>query len=88
MPDKRVKPEVIDYFCKGCEGMRLHILGPRRYHCGSCDRQVSVAEIATNYSVSADDADIMLITDPFERRLTNAAERGIIGDALEEDDDA
>lgn len=84
--NQQVKPEVIDYFCKGCDGLRLHVLGGRRYYCGTCNRNVTVAEVSTNYSASEEDRELLLLSDPFNARLTNAAERGIMEDTDDEED--
>jgi len=76
MKTPKVEPAALDYFCKACGGVRIHVLAPnmRRYHCGVCDRGVAVVEVATNYSVRDVDPELLVILDPYasRQRLTIA----------------
>lgn len=70
-----MEPEALDYFCRACDGVRIHILSENnRYHCGVCDRSVSAVEVATNYSAEIED-DLMVIIDPYRSRALTAAEK-------------
>lgn len=84
----RVEPEALDYFCKGCDGVRIHVLSEAlRYHCGVCDRSVSAVEVAANYSTrESDDPEVLIIVDPSANRMRQLTESTF--DGIMEDDNA
>ena len=81
-PVRKVRPEALTYFCRACNGRRIHLLAPRtlRYHCATCDHSVSYMTVASQYSVADwDDPDLLLILSPDEDdRWTNQPSRGIM----------
>lgn len=47
-----VKPEALDFYCRGCGAVRIHVLSEDtpRYFCGTCNRSVTVTEVMMTYS--------------------------------------